>query len=328
MITYLLLADALPKSPQSSTFWLPKAGSLSAGQFDWLYDFLTILSIVSVVGIAAAIVYLVVKYRAGSRAANEIADKTPDHNTTLELTWSIIPLFIVMAIFVWGFKGYLDLRTPPKDALEVNVTGQKWNWSFTYSNGMSDNALHVPVNTPVRLVLTSVDVIHSLYIPAFRIKMDAVPGRYTEMWFQSTEAGEYPIFCAEYCGAGHSRMLSRVVVHEPGGYENWLSEQQKKMSSMPLPELGAQLYQKQGCKTCHSIDGSRLVGPSWKGLFGRKETMSDGTVIAVDANYIRESITEPQKRIVSSFAPAMPTYQGKLTDRELTALIEYIKTLK
>lgn len=328
MISRLFLAEVQPKSPPSTLFWLPKAGSTGAGDTDALYGVLVALSAVFAIGIFLAMAYFVWKYRARSRADNEIPEKTPDHNTALELTWSILPLILVLGIFVWGFRGYLDLRTPPKDAIDVQVTGQKWNWTFTYDNGLSDNVLHVPIDTPVRLVLTSVDVIHSLYIPAFRAKMDAVPGRYSEMWFNATEPGEYPVFCAEYCGTGHSKMLSRVIVHPTGGYETWLAEQAKKLTDMPLPDLGKQLYEKQGCKTCHSVDGSPLVGPSWKGLFGRDSRFSDGQTAKADENYIRESIVDPQKRIVVGFTPAMPTYQGKLSDRELTALIEYIKTLK
>jgi cytochrome c oxidase subunit II len=328
MLARLLLAAVQPQSPPSPLFWLPKPGSTHAADTDLLYTALLVLSAVFTIGIFVTIAYFAWKYRAQTRVANEIAEKTPDHNTALELTWSILPLILVLGIFVWGFKGYLDLRTPPKDAINIQVTGQKWNWTFTYPDGLSDNVLHVPMDSPVRLVLSSVDVIHSLYIPAFRIKMDAVPGRYTEMWFNATEPGEFPVFCAEYCGTGHSAMLTRIVVHRPGGYESWLAEQAKKLTSMPLPELGKQLYEKQGCKTCHSVDGSPLIGPSWKGLFGRASKMMDGQSIKADENYIRESIVEPQRRIVQGFSPAMPTYQGKLTDRELTALIEYIKTLE
>ncbi|MGC4068183.1 MAG: cytochrome c oxidase subunit II [Polyangiaceae bacterium] len=328
MTSAVFLALALPKSPPSPYFWLPKAGSTGAADTDWLYGVLVGLSTVFAVGIFAAMAYFVWKFRAKSRSHDEVAEKLSDHNTVLEIAWSVIPLVIVTVLFVWGFRGYLGLRTPPKDTLDIQVTGQKWNWTFTYSNGLSDNVLHVPVDTPVRLVLQSVDVIHSMYIPAFRVKMDAVPGRFTELWFQPSEPGEYPVFCAEYCGTGHSAMISRVVVHATGGYESWLSDQAKKLTDMPLPELGKQLYEKQGCKTCHTTDGSALVGPTWKGLWGRTSHFSDGSSTKVDENYLRESITDPQKKIVQGFTPAMPAYQGKLSDRELTAIIEYIKTLK
>jgi len=328
MISAAFLAQIQPKSPPSPYFWLPKPGSVGAADTDWLWGVLMGLSVVFALGIFAVMVYFVWKYQAKARSVNEVAEKTSDHNTALEITWSIVPLFIVIALFVWGFRGYMDLRTPPKDALDIQVTGQKWNWNFTYKNGLSDNVLHVPVDTPVRLVLQSVDVIHSLYIPAFRVKMDAVPGRFTELWFQATDAGEYPVFCAEYCGTGHSKMITKVVVHPASGYESWLTEQGKKLTDMPLPDLGKQLYEKQGCKTCHTVDGSPLIGPSWKGLFGRSESFADGSSLKADENYIRESIVDPQKKIVQGFAPVMPAYQGKLSDRELTAIIEYIKTLK
>jgi cytochrome c oxidase subunit 2 len=253
---------------------------------------------------------------------------TSDHNTSLEITWSLIPLVISIALFVWGFKGYVDLRTAPKDALEIHVQGQKWRWSFSYANGWNDDTLHVPVDTPVRLVISSVDVLHSFYVPNFRTKMDAVPGRYTELWFHATQAGEFPIECAEYCGTSHSDMLTKVVVHAPGGYEKYLEQAEEQEKKKPPAELGAELYEKKGCKQCHTVDGSRLIGPSWKGVFGKSEALSDGSTARVDENYIRESIVDPQSKLVMGYPPSMPTFKGQLKDHQITALIEYIKTLK
>jgi cytochrome c oxidase subunit 2 len=318
------LASAMP----GASFWMPPAASSSAGELDWLYLTLVWISAVAAVGVIGAMVYFVVRYRSRARADNEVAGKVSDHNTALEIVWSVVPLVVVVFIFAWGFKGYVELRSPPKDALEIQVTGQKWNWNFDYSNGLSDSVLHVPLNTPVRLVLSSVDVIHSLYIPAFRIKMDAVPGRYTQMWFNATQAGEFQIFCAEYCGTSHSDMLTKVVVHEPGGYEKWLEEQQRNNEGASPVELGAKLYEKQGCQTCHSTDGSIKVGPSFKALFAKKEVMADDSTVVVEENYLRESMMEPQAKIVKGFGPVMPTFKGKLSDRQITGLIEYIKSLK
>jgi cytochrome c oxidase subunit 2 len=317
----------LPVVPPSPSFWMPTASSTSAGQVDWLFTTLMTVATVSAVGVFVAMALFVLRYRSRSR---EEAAPPPGvtHNTLLEVTWSVIPLGIVIALFFWGFKGYVDLRTAPKDSIEISVTGQKWKWLFTYPNGLTEDTLHVPVDTPVRVILTSQDVIHSLYIPAFRTKMDAVPGRYTDLWFQATEVGSFPIFCAEYCGRSHSDMHSTVIVHEPGGYEKWLETREQEVMNKPPAELGADLFQKQGCSTCHSVDGSPLVGPSLKGIFGHEVTLADGTTLTVDENYVRESILQPQAKIVKGFNPAMPTFQGKLDDTEITGLIEFIKTLK
>lgn len=318
-------AQDLPKLPDSPTVWMPLDASVTAGDIDWLYMFMIWMSVVFTAGIVAALAYFVWKYKAVSRQKNEHADPSSDHNTTLEITWSIIPLFILIALFVWGFKGFVDLRTPPKGSAEIHATGQKWKWLFDYPHGAED-ALHVPVDKPVRIVIRSVDVLHSLFIPNFRVKMDAVPGRYTDLWFQATKVGEFPIFCAEYCGTSHSDMITRVVVHPPGGYEKWLEEMKRKSEDMPLPELGKVVYEKQGCAVCHSVDGTPRIGPTWKGLFGKPETFADGSTGTADENYIRESILNPTAKIVQGYPPSMPL--TKLSDRQVTGVIEYIKTLK
>ncbi len=331
MITSLLasLADQpLPKSPASNDYWMPLDASTFAEGTDGLYDFLFWVSAASTLLIYVVMFYFIIKYRAKGREANELADKTSHHNTALEITWSVIPFFFLVAIFVWGFRGYVDLRTPPKNAMEIHVQAQKWDWIFTYPNGHVDGNLHVPVDRDVRVIIQSTDVLHSLYIPAFRTKMDAVPGRYTDLWFHATKEGKFPIFCAEYCGTKHSDMLATAVVHEPGGYEKWMDEIQSELLDMPPVELGAMLYEQQGCKTCHSTDGSRLVGPTWKGLFGSQRTFADGTSAKADEEYIRDSINNPAGKVVQGFSPSMPTYQGKLNDRQITGIIEYIKSLK
>ncbi|HYP99227.1 MAG TPA: cytochrome c oxidase subunit II [Polyangiaceae bacterium] len=319
----------LPKLPDSPYFWMPPSASVTTGNTDALWEFMLWMSLFFTVAIFWAMFRFCTKYRAKSRAANEIAQKTSEHNTMLELTWSIIPLLIVVPLFVGGFKGFVDLRTPPKSAMELRATGQKWKWLFTYPGlGTPDDTLHVPVNTPVRMVINSVDVLHSLYIPSFRTKMDAVPGRYTDLWFKATQVGEFPIFCAEYCGTSHSDMITRVVVHPPGEYEKWLAKTIAAADSLTGVDRGKMLYEKQGCSTCHSLDGTPKVGPSWKGIYGKMEAMTGGAPIKVDENYLRESMIDPQAHIVSGFAPAMPTYQGKLSDKDIDGLIEYIKSLK
>jgi cytochrome c oxidase subunit 2 len=330
MVSPLLLlqpATNLPKFPESDSVWMPLDASITAHDTDWLYMFMVWGSVIFSVAIFAAMAYFVKRYRATTRAANEIAEPSSEHNTTLEITWSIIPMFIVVALFVWGFQGFVSLRTPPRGALEIQATGQKWKWLFDYPHGTED-ALHVPVNRPVRVLIHSVDVLHSLYLPNFRVKMDAVPGRYTDLWFQATKPGDYPIFCAEYCGTSHSDMLAHVIVHPPGDYEKWLAAQADLINNVPPVELGKLMYQKQGCSTCHTTDGTRLIGPTWKGMFGRTEHLTGGASVTVDENYIRESILDPQAKIVDTYPPSMPTYQGKLKDKQLDGIIQYIKSLK
>jgi cytochrome c oxidase subunit II len=321
-------APALPKMPESPQFWMPRASSTVAGGIDWLFEVMVWLSVICALLILGAMIHFSIKYRATSRAANERVEMSTDHNTTLEITWSVIPLIVVVALFVWGFKGYVDLRTMPKDAVEVRATGQKWKWIFEYPNGLTDDTLHAPVNTNVRVVISAVDVLHSLYMPNFRTKMDAVPGRYTELWFNATEPGVFPIFCAEYCGTSHSDMLANVVVHEPGGYEQYLEKAAEKIRAMPPVERGKLIYEKQGCATCHTIDGSTKIGPSWKGVWGKQETLTNGQTVTVDENYIMDSVNDPQGKIVQGFPPSMPTYKGKLKDYEIEGLIAFIKSLK
>lgn len=332
MISSLLLHAAadepLPQSPPSNDFWMPLDASTFASEVDGLYSFLLWLSVISAFLIYAAMFYFVMKYRAKGREANEVGDETSHHNTALEITWSVIPLFFCIGIFVWGFKGYVNLRTPPKDALEIHVQGQKWKWLFTYPNGFVSSELHVPVDEDVRVIIQSVDVLHSLYIPAFRTKMDAVPGRYTDLWFRATKEGEYPVFCAEYCGTSHSDMLAKAVVHAPGGYETWLREKEAELNDLPPVQLGEKMFAEQGCSTCHSVDGSSKIGPTWKGIFGTTRSFTDGSSTTVNEEYIAESINNPAAKVVQGYTPSMPTYQGKLNDRQINGIIEYIKSLK
>ncbi len=335
MISSLLASIAadnpLPKSPHSDDFWMPTNASTFAESTDGLYYFLYWLSIISLVGIVAVMIYFIFKYKAKGREANEVGDNTSHHNTTLEIVWSVIPLFICIFIFVWGFKGFVELRTPPKDTLEIHVQAQKWQWVFTYPNGHKDSDLHVPLDKDVRIIIESTDVLHSLFIPAFRTKMDAVPGRYTDMWFHATKPGRYPVFCAEYCGTSHSDMLANAIVYESGGFEEWLKNigklREKEAQENPSA-FGEKLYSEKGCKTCHSVDGTTLVGPSWKGIWGTTRAFEDGTSATVDENYILNSVNNPSGQVVKGFAPSMPTYEGQLADYEIQALIAYIKSLK
>lgn len=310
-------------------FLLPPAKSTLASQLDAVFWYVHITSLVISVGVLAAAIWFIYKYRRRSED-----DVTPviTHNSALEVTWSVIPLILVLISFGWGFKAFQEFRTIPDDAYEVNVTAQKWTWQFSYSNGASTvGELHVPANRPVKLTMTSQDVIHSFYVPDYRIKQDVVPNRYTELWFNATETGESVVFCAEYCGTDHSNMMATVIVHEQDEFENWLASNSggaSQPSDLTLPEWGEQVSQQYACMTCHVPDGSGQA-PSWNGLFGSTENLADGSTVEVDENYIRESILEPDAKIVEGYSEGlMNTYQGTLNEEQITAIIEYIKTLE
>jgi len=313
----------VPEGDESS-LWMPPQVSTVAHHVDWLFSFILGISVFFFLLIVFFMVLFVVRYR---RREGQEAEASPSHNMALELTWTIIPLILVVVIFFFGFKGFLDMTTAPANAYEILVDGQKWNWSFTYPNGYVDSNLHVPVQRPVRLVMTSADVIHSLYVPAFRIKMDLVPGRYSKTWFEATKPGQYELFCAEYCGTSHSDMIAQVVVHPPGEFEGWLEKASNFLETMTPVEAGMKLFQVRGCQQCHSVDGTAKTGPSLFGVFGHTQALADGSSVVADENYIRESILEPAARVVAGYEPVMPTYQGRIKDEEITAIIEYFKSL-
>lgn len=307
------------------SYFLPPAKSTIASDIDALFNFVNLVSLILFLSILAAMIYFVIRYR--RRSIDDVTSLN-DHNNTLEVVWTIIPLFLIIFVFYWGFTDYLKLKTPPGDAYEIHVDGKKWLWSFKYSTGVSTtNELHVPVNTPVKLIMSSSDVIHSFYIPDFRIKHDVLPNRYTLVWFEAIEEGEYQIYCTEFCGTGHSDMLAKVIVHTKDGFNQWLKDSGGRPSDVPLAEYGKQLMAKQGCQTCHSLDGSQLVGPSFKGLFGKNRTFSDGSSATADENYIRNSILNPNSQVVEGFLGVMPSYQGLLSDDDLNSIVEFIKTV-
>ncbi|HID76365.1 MAG TPA: cytochrome c oxidase subunit II [Planctomycetaceae bacterium] len=306
------------------SFWLPPPSSTVAGVVDKLFYFILAVATFFFLLIVVLMAVFVILYR--RRPGVEPAG--PTHNTPLEVVWSVIPLGIVVAIFYLGFKGYMDLRVPPANAYEIRVTGQKWSWVFQYPNGFVTDELHVPVDRPVLLTMTSEDVIHSLYVPAFRVKMDLVPGRYTQAWFQAVRTGQFDLYCAEYCGTGHSDMLSKVVVHPPGEFERWLDQAAKFLEQLSPAEAGELLFRRHGCGGCHSTDGTAKEGPTLQGAFGRTQTFTDGSTAVMDDNYIRQSILEPMAKVRRGYQPVMPTYKGRLSDEEITKIIEFIKSLK
>lgn len=316
-----------PVVPPGDGFWQPVSASNFAGDVDWLYNVILWVTSLTVVGVVAAMTLFAIKYRVTSRKDSAVAVNQVDHNTPLEITWSVVPLAFFIPIFVWGFQGFTDMHTPPKDVLEIKATAQKWNWQFTYPGGNSDAKLHVPIGRDVRILIESRDVLHSLSIPAFRVKQDAVPGRYTQLWFRATKLGKFPVFCTEYCGTSHSDMLSEATVETPDEFQEYLNKIGFDPNKPP-EQRGAELYVQKGCTTCHSLDGSPKVGPTWKGLFGSTRTFADGTSAVADENYMRQSILEPNAKVVQGFAPAMPTFQGSLKDQQLSDLIAYIKSVK
>jgi len=307
-------------------FWMPAQGSTGAVAVDRIFWLVLWVSVFFFVLIVSLMVIFVVRYR--RRAGREESEPSPRHNTPLEITWTAIPIMIVIVIFVWGFKEFLNINTPPVNAYEVQVTGQKWKWLFTYPNGHVDEDLHVPVHTPIQLVMTSEDVIHGFYIPAFRLKRDVVPGRYVKIWFQAVQTGEYQIYCTQYCGTGHSDMWAKVVVHEPGGFEKWMAEAGNFMKTMPPAQAGERLYRTLGCAQCHTVTGEASTGPTWKGLFGSRVPLEGGRALTADENYLRTCILDPTQNVPLGFQPVMPTFKGRVNDPEITAIIEYIKTLK
>lgn len=309
----------------SKTFWLPEKASTFVTTVDPAFDLFLYISIFFFGLICILITVFTVKYL--RRRPDQLATAQITHNLTLELSWTIIPLLIVMGLFFLGIKGYLHMRVAPAGYMQVNVKGQKWSWSFEYPSGAVNDTLVVPVNTPVKLAMTSRDVLHSFFIPAFRTKADVLPNRWHSLWFQATRTGVFPVQCTQYCGTNHSYMLTAVKVLEPEAYATWLENASDPGKGKTPAEFGAILYQKRGCNACHSIDGTNAVGPTWKGVYGKPEATSAGTVTVDDA-YLKESIFAPQAKIVTGYQPVMPTFQGVLSDREVGAIIEYIKTLK
>lgn len=309
-----------------ATFQLPVGASTVSAEIDQIYYGIYALSVFFFLGIVGAMLYFMWKYR--RKAPNELPSG-PTHSTLVEVTWTVLPTIIVIIIFAVSFKAYMRLVVAPGDAMEINVTGQKWSWSFQYPNGIqTSNEMVVPKGKPVKLIMTSQDVIHSFFIPAFRVKHDVVPGQYSSLWFEATEVGDYDVYCTEYCGTAHSDMLARVKVLEPAAYDKWLEENADPSKGLTPQQFGEKLYAAKACMTCHSLDGSPKVGPTWKGIWGREAKLANGTTVQTDENYLRESILEPNAKVVAGFPPVMPTYKGQINEKELLALIAYMKTLK
>jgi cytochrome c oxidase subunit II len=299
---------------------IPKQASTIAERVDQLFYFLTGLTVVFAGGIFLAVFWFAIKYRRGSKASRATP---PVDRLLLEIAWTAVPLVIVIFVFFWSAKVYVEAATPPQNALEIYGVGRQWMWKFQHPAGTREiNELHVPVGHPMKVVLASEDVIHSFFVPAFRVKMDVVPGRYTTVWFEATEPGTYHLFCTEYCGTGHSQMIGKVVAMDPADYQAWLEGGPNEGT---LSERGAELFQQLGCQSCHQEQaGAR--GPTIKGLFNSTVQLADGGTVVADEAYIRESILRPMAKVVHGYKPVMPTYEGQISEEGIAQIIAYIKS--
>ena len=330
----------------SASTFAPPVGTAIAGEVDKIYVFLLVASLISFILVIGGLIYFCIKYRRRTGT-----DKTAyiTHNHLAEFLWSFIPFVIFIFSFAWGWFVYHQMRDLPENALEVHVMAKRWAFRFLYKNGKEVTAtvnakgetepatMVVPINQPVKLIMGServspnggqsdLPVLHGFFIPAFRIKQDIVPGRYTSEWFQAEKKGDYVVFCTQYCGAGHYSMQARIKVVSKEDYEKWLSSDAAVGGS--LADQGRALYAQKACVGCHSLDGSRVVGPTFKGLYGRMESTDKGQVKA-DDEYIRESILAPSAKVVTGYLDkVMPVFAGVITDDEIRALIEFIKTVK
>ena len=303
--------------------FVPERASSMAGQTDYLFYALCLLSLLVLTVVFVPMFFFLYRYRKG----NDV-DRTPDNFKTwkFEVTWTVIPLSIVMGLFFWSAGLYVRLKTmpPDNDALEINVIGKQWMWNVQYPEGKRElNHMHVPLDRTVRLVMTSQDVIHDLALPAFRIKQDVVPGRYTQQWFKATRTGTYHLFCGLLCGMGHSQMVGTVTVMTPSDYQRWLNQGGVEAS---LVARGERLFRSLGCSGCHN-ENALVRCPTLHGLYGHPVPLDTGEIVTADDRYIHDSILLPQKQIVASYAPVMPSYQGQVSEEELFQLVQYIKSM-
>lgn len=292
-----------------------------APMVDNLYFFILAVTAFFALLVVILVVYFAVKYRddTGLKVGAPITGSIP-----LEIGWSLVPFFVAMAIFVWASVVFFQVVRPPDQTLEIYATGKRWMWRFQHIDGQREiNQLHVPVGRAVKVIFTSEDVLHDLYIPVFRVKADAIPGRYSSIWFKATKTGDFHIFCAEYCGTRHSGMIGEVHVMEPDAYQAWLSGGGLTGS---LASRGEQLFSQLACNTCHVADGTGR-GPALAGVFGSQVKLEGGRTVVADESYIRESILTPQMKIVQGYGPIMPTFQGLVSEENLLSLLEYVKTL-
>jgi cytochrome c oxidase subunit 2 len=303
----------------------PPSASSVATEVDLLYLFITAVSAFFVVLVAALVVIFAIKFR--RRHPDEVGADIHG-SLVLELTWTFIPFVLAMVMFFWGADLFFRLARPPVDSMEIFVVGKQWMWKVQHPTGVREiNEMHVPIGRNVKVTLGSEDVIHDYSIPAFRVKMDAVPGKLTTLWFKAEKPGTYHLFCAEFCGTKHSGMIGQVIAMEPHEYEAWLSGGTAG-AAVPPAQAGEKLFGELACLTCHRLDATPGVGPSLAGVFGSQVPLSDGSTVLADDNFLRESIMVPTAKVVRGFQPVMPPFQGLVSEEQLLQLIAYIKTLK
>ena len=300
----------------------PERASTFSWNVDALYFYLSGVTLFFTLLISATLIFFVIRYR--RRTPYEIPRPVAGSHK-LETLWTLIPFVIAMTMFGWGAHVYFEQYKPPKNAIEVYVVGKQWMWKLQHATGQREiDELHVPMGRKIKLIMTSEDVIHDFFVPAFRTKADVVPGRYTTLWFEPTTPGTYHLFCAEYCGMNHSGMIGSVIVMEPREFDNWLSG---SVGAMTPAAAGQQLFQTLGCASCHGANGEGGRGPTLAGIFGKNQPLQTGESVRVDENYIRESILNPQAKIVAGFGPIMPTFQGQVSEDQIMQLVAFIKSL-
>jgi cytochrome c oxidase subunit II len=308
---------------QSGLPLFPEQASTYAGDVDSLYFFLIGVSGVLTVLVSGLIVFFALKYK---RRSETEMPKPIEGSLQLEIVWIVVPLGISMIMFFWGANVFFRIARPPSttDAIDVYVVGKRWMWKLQHMDGQREiNTLHIPIGRPVRLIMTSEDVIHSFYVPAFRVKGDVVPGRYARIWFEANKTGEYHLFCAEYCGTKHSEMIGKIIVMEPAQYQTWLAGGAGEGS---MSQVGQKLFQDLACNNCHR-DDSQARGPNLKELFGTDVRLQDGRTVKADESYLRESILNPGTKLVAGYDAIMPTFQGLVTEEQVLQLIAYIRSI-
>jgi len=301
--------------------FITEGDSSIAGEYNLLFWILTLVCALVILGVAVVITYSALRYR--RRSETELPPQIQG-GVKLELTWTIIPLIIFMGMFAWGTRLYFEIETPPANAIEVYVVAKQWMWKLQHLSGAREiNELHVPVGRPIKLILTSQDVIHSFFVPSFRIKQDVLPGRYTTIWFQATRAGDFHLFCAEYCGTKHSGMIGWIHAMEPHDYQEWVDHGAAEGS---MASMGEKMFHQFACANCHHFEGPATC-PNLRGLFGRQIQLKDGRTVTADESYIRESVLDPGAKIVAGYDNVMPNFTGQVSEEQLTQLIAFIKSI-
>jgi cytochrome c oxidase subunit 2 len=316
----------MPNIPSSPL--LPEQASDVARSVDQLMLFALSGLVVFSALIAALVLVFMVRYR--RRHEGEVGEDVYETNPkshVLELVWTVIPLVLLLVLFGWGTKVFFEQNRPPAGAAQYWVTGRQWMWKIQHPNGRREiNELHVPIGQAIQLRMISEDVIHDFFVPAFRVHVDVLPSRYTTYWFKANRTGEFHLFCGQYCGTEHSRMVGKVVVMEPRAYEAWLAGEPAG-GTLSAVASGEQLFVAKACNTCHRPDSSARA-PILNGLFGTQVTLQDGTKVTANEDYVRESILNPAAKIVQGYQPVMPTFKGQVTEEELIQLVNYVKTLQ